>query len=91
MKKIFPLLFFLFSFSGFSCAFDTGSHFDLTRSVLAERGFGDTAIKVVQVENWLTDYYSSTPSVRGAARDELEKRILTTCSVPPRPHVTGHG
>ncbi|HEY5074992.1 MAG TPA: hypothetical protein VII34_09880, partial [Pyrinomonadaceae bacterium] len=63
-----PLLFFVFCFNGFSYAFDTGSHFDLPRSVLAERGFGDTAIKIAQVENWLTDYYSSTPSARGAAR-----------------------
>jgi hypothetical protein len=53
--------------------FGTGSHFDLTRTVLAERGFQDTPIKIVQVENWLTDYYSITPTYGDKHRAALEK------------------
>lgn len=36
-------------------AFDTGHHSDLTRSALQEEGFGETAIQVGQMENWLVD------------------------------------
>lgn len=43
-------------------AFDTGHHFDLTREAMQDRGFGNTAIEVAQLENWLTDYYSSSPT-----------------------------
>lgn len=53
--------------------FDTGSHFDLTGMVLTENGFDKNAIKVVQVENWLTDYYSSSPTISPSKREELEK------------------
>ncbi len=41
-------------------AFDTGHHCDLVRQTLQEEGFGNTAIQVAQVQNWLVDYYSST-------------------------------
>jgi hypothetical protein len=41
---------------------DTGHHSDLTREALRAEGFQDNAIKVVQVENWLTDYYSNSPT-----------------------------
>ncbi len=53
-------------------AFDTGHHYDLTREALAEEGFGNTAIQIVQVENWLTDYYSSQP-LQPAMGDELAR------------------
>lgn len=43
-------------------AFDTGHHFDLTREAMRDQGFGNTAIEVAQLENWLTDYYSSSPT-----------------------------
>lgn len=38
-------------------AFDTGPHFDLTRDALSAEGFGDTAIGVAQVTNWMVDFY----------------------------------
>jgi len=40
-------------------AFDHGPHFDLTRDALGAEGFGNTAIEVVQVGNWLPDYYEN--------------------------------
>ncbi len=40
-------------------AYDTGHHSDLTREAVADLGFSDTAIQVMQVENWLVDYYSN--------------------------------
>jgi hypothetical protein len=43
-------------------AFDTGHHFDVTREAMQDQGFGNTAIEVAQLENWLTDYYSSSPT-----------------------------
>ena len=73
MRKLLALLLLSFCIPRFGYAFDTGPHFDLTRSVLSERGFSDSAIKIAQVENWLTDYYSATPTARGAERDDLEK------------------
>ena len=73
MLKLIVLLTLVISLSSLTLAFDTGYHFDLTRSVLTEHGFSDQAIKVAQVENWLTDYYASSPTMRSAARDDLEK------------------
>lgn len=59
--------------SGPAFGFDTGPHFDLTRSVLSEHSFADRPVKIVQVENWLTDYYSSSPTISRSKRQELEK------------------
>lgn len=42
-------------------AFDTGHHSDVTREALQNEGFKETPIKIVQVENWLVDYYSNWP------------------------------
>ena len=39
-----------------AAAFDTGHHFDLTRSALAAEGFSRAATRHVQVGNWVTDY-----------------------------------
>jgi hypothetical protein len=47
---------------GVAHAFDTGPHSDLTREALAEVGMSNTAIQVCQVENWLVDYYSVSPT-----------------------------
>jgi hypothetical protein len=52
-------------------AFDTGHHFDLTRSALQEEGFTGTAVKVAQLQNWLVDYYSSQPTAK--LQGDLEK------------------
>jgi hypothetical protein len=60
-------------FFGQCLGFGTGSHFDLTRTVLAEHGFRETPIKIVQVENWLTDYYSSSPTLGDDHRAVLKK------------------
>lgn len=69
----------------FVVAFDTAPHFDLTRSVLNERGFNDTSIKIAQVENWLTDYYSNTPTTSKENRAMLEKlhfdNLFTTSEI----------
>ena len=73
LHRLFAALTLLSLFSGFTQGFDTGSHFDLTQTVLAERGFGADAIKVTQVENWLTDYYSNSPTIAKSKRQELEK------------------
>ncbi len=39
-------------------AFDTGHHYDISRNVMLDLGFSDTAIEITQVQNWLTDYIS---------------------------------
>ncbi|BDI30642.1 hypothetical protein CCAX7_26930 [Capsulimonas corticalis] len=46
-----------------SHAFDTGPHHDLTRDALDREGFGNTAIKIAQVDNWYTDYFSDVHPV----------------------------
>jgi len=60
-------------FAGFASGFDTGPHADLTRAVLAEHGFSEDGIKAVQLENWLTDYYSSSPTISRSQRADFEK------------------
>lgn len=59
--------------TGVALGFDTGSHFDLTRSVLSERRFGNDAIRVVQLENWLTDYYAVSPTIARSRRRDFRK------------------
>ena len=59
-------------FAGICPAFDTGPHHDLTRTVLAEHGFNEDSIKAIQVENWLTDYYSNSPTYSEDRRRVLE-------------------
>ncbi len=54
-------------------AHDTGHHADLTREALAADGFGETAIRVVQVQNWLTDYYSNSPTAPSSLKAGLEE------------------
>jgi hypothetical protein len=54
-------------------AFDTGPHATITEDALQRAGFNRAAADVVQVENWLTDYYTSTPTIGSAAQCALEK------------------
>lgn len=54
-------------------ALDAGHHFDLTSVAMREQGFGETAIGVAQVANWLTDYYSTSPTSRDKVQTELSK------------------
>lgn len=66
-------------------AFDTGYHSDITRAVMHEQGFGETPAKVATVANWLTDYYSTSPTSRDAVQSELSKlhfdNLYTTAEV----------
>lgn len=39
-------------------AFDTGHHWDMSRTALSHFGFTDTTIEIMQVMNWMVDYYS---------------------------------
>lgn len=48
----------LLLFPSSTLAFDTGHHYDILRNVLSDQGFGQTAIEITQVQNWLTDYIS---------------------------------
>ncbi|WP_395091219.1 C2 domain-containing protein [Armatimonas sp.] len=67
-------------------AFDTGPHQDLTREVLAEIGFNQDANETVQLENWLTDYYTNQPLLKKVlpsihvSLDKLHFDNLTTTS-----------
>jgi hypothetical protein len=59
--------------AGSAVAFDTGPHAGITIDALTRAGFNRNAADVVQVENWLTDYYTSSPTIGGAAKCDLEK------------------
>ncbi len=48
--------------SASSAAFDTGAHFDMTRDALSAERFSDTAIRIVQVNNWFNDLYEQDTS-----------------------------
>ena len=56
-----------------SLGFDTGHHSDLTEAVLREKGFGEVSINVARLENWLIDYYSSSPTSPSDIKRECEK------------------
>jgi hypothetical protein len=58
---------------GSAHAFDTGHHADLTREALAEVGMSNTAIQICQVENWLVDYYSVSPTSSDGIVREVAK------------------
>ena len=54
-------------------AFDTGPHATITEDSLNRAGFNRAAADAVQVENWLTDYYTSRPFFGADAQCALEK------------------
>ena len=56
-----------------SAAFDTATHADITEQAMMREGFNREAADVVQVENWLTDFYTSRPLFGSADQCELEK------------------
>ena len=58
---------------GPAVAFDTGPHASITIDALTRAGFNRNAANAVQVENWLTDYYTSSPTTGSAAKCDLEK------------------
>jgi len=43
--------------------FDTGHHRDMTRNALMREGFGQQAIEIVVLQNWLTDFYAGQENV----------------------------
>jgi len=58
---------------GRASAFDTGPHASLTEDVMRTLGFSGAAADATQVENWLTDYYTSTPTIGSGPQCQLEK------------------
>ena len=64
-------------------AFDTGHHADLTYEALQSEGFGPSAIQVVQVENWLTDYYSGPMGKVPFLRADLGKLTAEFAAIEP--------
>ena len=73
LRRVLSCIMIAASLGGAALGFDTGPHFDLTRSVLTERAFSDDAIKIVQLENWLTDYYSTSPTIDVSRREVFAK------------------
>jgi hypothetical protein len=57
-----------------AAAFDTGPHASITVDAMMRAGFNRNAADATQVENWLTDYYTSSPTLGSAtAQCDLEK------------------
>ncbi len=48
--------------AGPAAGYDTGPHFDITRDALATEGFGEKAIQIAQVSNWMIDLYENAES-----------------------------
>jgi hypothetical protein len=78
IARAIPLALLISAIPSGARAFDTGHHFDLTRDAMLDRGFGNTAIEAVQVENWLTDYYSSSPTSKIKEVEKLHFDNLVT-------------
>ena len=56
-----------------AAAFDTGPHASITIDSTMRAGFNRNAANAIQVENWLTDYYTSSPTIGSGAQCDLEK------------------
>ncbi|MEA2784994.1 MAG: hypothetical protein QOF71_1098 [Candidatus Eremiobacteraeota bacterium] len=56
-----------------AAAFDTGPHASITTDALKRLGFSASAGTAVQVENWLTDYYTSAPFFGSGPKCALDK------------------
>jgi hypothetical protein len=56
-----------------AAAFDTGPHASITVDATMRAGLNRSAADAVQVENWLTDYYTSSPTFGSAGQCDLEK------------------
>jgi hypothetical protein len=56
-----------------AAAFDTGPHAAITEQAMTLAGYNRAAADAVQVENWLTDYYTSTPTLPSSQQCYLEK------------------
>jgi hypothetical protein len=69
----FVAAFWFVSSAASALAFDTGPHAAITEDSLQRLGFSRAAADAVQVENWLTDYYTSTPTIGSAAKCDLDK------------------
>jgi hypothetical protein len=54
-------------------AFDTGPHATITEQAMSMAGYNRAAADAVQVENWLTDYYTSAPTFPKSQQCHLEK------------------
>ncbi len=59
--------------SPMASAFDSGPHASATIDALSRAGFNRPAADAVQVSNWLTDYYTSTPTRPEGSKCDLEK------------------
>ena len=53
------------AFAAPALAFDTAPHANITEQAMAAAGYNPGAADVAQVENWLTDYYTSSPTRSG--------------------------
>jgi hypothetical protein len=56
-----------------AAAFDTGPHATITEQALDLAGYSRDVADAVQVANWLTDYYTSSPTFPSAQQCYLEK------------------
>jgi hypothetical protein len=70
---VFAFVFALGLSAGPVSAFDTGPHASITEDVMRSLGFSGSAADATQVENWLTDYYTSTPTIGSGPQCMLEK------------------
>ncbi|MGE0025857.1 MAG: CARDB domain-containing protein [Thermoleophilia bacterium] len=57
-------------------AFDSGTHFDVTRDALTSEGFGNTSVETVQVSNWFVDLYENFESVPFSGHAGFFKEII---------------
>jgi hypothetical protein len=81
MKRTLLAIFLLFGASR-AHAFGLQPHTDLTRDALAAEGFGETAIKVVQVNNWFNDLYETLDGIYDKARPYINVLFPITALLP---------
>ncbi|UCH36641.1 MAG: hypothetical protein JSV65_09880 [Armatimonadota bacterium] len=63
-------------------ALDASAHFDLVRDALTAEGFGNTAIEVVQVTNWMDDYYEQASRNPYSLHGEMWLTMIGAALVP---------
>jgi len=79
MSKVFAaIVVTLLATASPASAFDTAHHWEMTRNALMREGFNDESIRIVTLQNWLTDFYAAydstylKPTIREGDRATVE-------------------
>src|SRR5437660_1670011 len=65
-------------------AFDTGHHAEMTWNAIQREGFDEAAIRIVMLQNWLTDFYAGQETLLNTSDSLIG--VAEMPGVPPMVH-----